>query len=60
MRMTTVLVGLGIGFTGALLLSQPLNAAGPLPSFTDVTVFLDTSGNLPEPNPGPPTEPLPI
>ena len=58
MRMTTVLVGLGIGFSGALLMSQPSNAAGPLPSGTAVVVLLDTSGNLPEPYPGPPTDML--
>ena len=33
-----------------------LESAPPLQSGTSVVVFLDTSGNLPEPDPGPPTD----
>ena len=58
MRITTVFLALLVAFSGTLLVSQPSNAGPPLPSGTSVTLFLDTSGNVPEPDPGPPTDML--
>ena len=59
MRTTTILSAAVIGVSGMLLISPPSNAAAPLPAGTGITVFLDTSGNLPEPDPaGPPNDML--
>ena len=58
MRMAILLLGLVIAVIGTLLSDRPSNAAGPLPSGTFVEVYIDASGNQPDPDPGPPTDML--
>ena len=46
-----------IAITAACVFAQT-SSAQPFPPGTAVTLFLDASGNLPEPDPGPPTDML--
>ncbi len=47
-----------VSLAAVLVLRLHLAGAEPLPSGTVVTLFLPTNGNLPEPDPGPPTDKL--
>lgn len=57
MRKQMMLLVLAMGLGGTFLAVRQLNAA-PLAAGTSVVVFLSTEGNLPEPDPGPPTDKL--